>query len=129
MISYEQLQTLLPEPPSRDLVSIYNDIDSSLSRHPKYVCDENPFSKLNKFGNFCVSATSIQTKYIAFVLGKHVSAIFPEEIIKMFFNIDNDYRMQFGEIGGKDIDGCICVIHQENGNYDLQKVYDHIYRK
>ncbi len=129
MITYEQLQTILPEPPTRELLSLYNEIDNSISEHPKCVNDDNPFDKLNNFGNFCVSATSIQSKYIAFVLGKKAATEFPYEIIKLFFNIDSDYSLQFGEIKGTDIDGCICLVHQERRNYNLQEVYDHIYAR
>ncbi|MEM9824209.1 MAG: hypothetical protein AAF985_24200 [Bacteroidota bacterium] len=128
MITYEQVKKAMNNPPTEDMVHMYNDLGDYISEHPLCVNDDNPFSKLNPSGNFCISATSIQSKYIAFVLGKHMDSQFPEDVIHTFFNIDNCYKVQFGQIKGKEIDGCICLIHQERSNFDLQKVYDHIYR-
>ncbi len=128
MITYEQVKKAMTNPPTEDLVHMYNDLGDYISEHSLCVNDENPFSKLNDNGNFCISATSIQSKYIAFVLGKHMDSHFPEEIIQTFFNIESTYKVQFGQIKGKEIDGCICLVHQESVNFDLQKVYDHIYR-
>ena len=128
MITYEQVKKAMNNPPTEDMVHLYNDLGDYISEHPLCVNDDNPFSKLNTSGNFCISATSIQSKYIAFVLGKHMDSQFPEDVIRTFFNIDSVYKVQFGQIKGKEIDGCICLIHQEHSNFDLQKVYDHIYR-
>jgi len=75
-----------------------------------------------------MTATSIQQEYIAFVLGKHVSNVFPAEIMEQFFNLDSEYRMQYEAIKGDDIDGCIFVIHQEDAEFDLKKIYEGIYQ-
>ena len=128
MITYEQVKKAMVNPPSEDLVHLYNDLGKEISHHPKCINEDNPFKKLSEGGSFCISATSIQSKYIAFVLGKHVQSEFPQEIIQLFFNVDNSYRVQFGQISGKNIDGCICLVHQEQKKYDLQKIYDHIYK-
>lgn len=134
MISYKKVTRVLQNPPTKDLVDLYNEIDLGISRHNLCVNEDEPLKYLNEAdifgkvkGKFCVSATSIQSKYVAFVLGKHVDATFPSDIIQMFFNIGNDYKMQFGKIKGKKIDGCICLVHQEAKNFDLQKIYDSIY--
>ena len=128
MITYEQVRKAMTNPPTEDLVHLYNDLGEAINAHPLCVTDENPFKQLDKSGNFCISATSIQSNYIAFVLGKHTASVFPEDIISLFFNVNNRYKVQFGEIKGKKINGCICMIHQEVNNYDLQEVYDNIYR-
>lgn len=128
MITYEQVKKTMINPPAKDMVHLYNDLGKSISLHEKCINEDNPFKKLSEKGTFCISATSIQSQYIAFVLGKYVYSCFPEEIIHMFFNIDNEYHVQFGQIKGKNIDGCICLIHKENKKYDLQKIYDHIYK-
>jgi len=134
MISYQKVSRVLQNPPTEDLVDLYNEIDLRISSHDLCVNEDEPLKYLNETdihgkakGNFCVSATSIQSKYVAFVLGKHVDSVFPDDIIQMFFNIENDYKMQFGKIKGKKIDGCICLIHQEENNFDLQRIYDSIY--
>ena len=129
MITYEQVKKAMVNPPPEDLVHLYNDLGREISQHPKCINEDNPFRKLTENGSFCISATSIQSKYIAFVLGKHVDCSFPQEVIQMFFNIENCYNVQFGQISGKNIDGCICLVHQEDEKYDLQKIYDHIYKQ
>jgi len=134
MISYQKVTRVLQNPPPEDLVDLYNELDYKISQHDLCVDEEEPLKYLYEtrlngalIGKFCVSATSIQSKYIAFVLGKHVDAEFPGDIIQMFFNVENCYNMQFGKIKGKKIDGCICLLHQEDKNFDLQRVYDSIY--
>jgi len=134
MISYKKVTRVLQNPPPEDLVDLYNEIDYKISNHELCVNEDEPLkylyeknSKGDLKGKFCVSATSIQSKYVAFVLGKHIDAIFPSDIIEKFFNVENCYKMQFGKIKGKKIDGCIALIHQEDKNFDLQKVYDSIY--
>lgn len=134
MISYQKVSRVLQNPPPEDLVDLYNEIDFRISTHNLCVNEDEPLKYLyetdrrgNPVGKFCVSATSIQSKYVAFVLGKHVESNFPPDIIQLFFNVENCYKMQFGKIKGKKIDGCICLLHQENSNFDLQRVYDSIY--
>ena len=127
MISYEKVQRVLKNPPTVDMVELYNEMDRNISTHSMCVNEEEPLQYLKEPGKFCISATSIQSKYIAFVLGKNIKSSFPEDVIQLFFNIDSDYKMQFGKIKGEKIDGCICVIHQEVADYDLQKIYDNIY--
>mgnify|MGYP000014265855 CR=1 FL=1 len=127
MITYEMVKRAMVNPPTEELVDLYNELGDYIGEHPLCINDDNPFKKLGKVGSFCISATSIQSRYIAFVLGKHVKSIFPEEVISQFFNIENSYKVQFGHITGKQIDGCICLIHKENNNYDLQMIYDKIY--
>jgi len=134
MISYQKVTRVLQNPPPEDLVDLYNEIDYRISSHDFCVNEDEPLKFLYEkdrkgilIGKFCVSATSIQSKYVAFVLGKHVDAEFPDDIIQLFFNVENCYKMQFGKIKGKKIDGCICLIHQEDKNFDLQRVYDSIY--
>lgn len=127
MISYEKVQRVLKNPPTVDMVELYNDMDRNISTHPMCVNEEEPLQYLKEAGKFCISATSIQSKYIAFVLGKNVISTFPDDVIQLFFNIESDYKMQFGKIKGEKIDGCICVIHQESTDFDLQKIYDNIY--
>ena len=134
MISYKKVSRVLQNPPSEDLVDLYNELDLRISDHELCVNEDEPLKFLHETdysgkikGKFCVSATSIQSKYVAFVLGKHVDSVFPEDIIQMFFNVENGYRMQFGKIKGKKIDGCICLVHQEESNFDLQRIYDSIY--
>lgn len=117
----------MDNPPSEALIDMYNSISELLLNHPDCVSDKNPFRKLNRTGTFCISATSIQSKYIAFVLGKNVNNEFPPEIICHFFDIDNTFRVQYGKIRGSQIDGCICLVHQEDIDYDLKEVYNYIY--
>jgi len=134
MISYKKVSRVLQNPPSENLVDLYNEIDLRITNHELCVNEDEPLKYLHEadiygkvLGKFCISATSIQSKYVAFVLGKHVDSTFPEDVIKMFFNVENDYKMQFGKIKGKKIDGCICLLHQEDNNFDLQRIYDSIY--
>lgn len=128
MISYDQVMQVMDNPPAEALIEIYNSISETIMNHPNCINDKNPFRKLSRTGTFCISATSIQSKYIAFVLGKNVENEIPQEIINHFFNIDNAYRVQYGKIHGNQIDGCICLIHQESKEYDLKEVYNYIYQ-
>jgi len=128
MITYDQVKEAMINPPTEDLVYLYNDLGAYINDHPLCVLDDNPFELLNASGNFCVSATSIQSDYIAFVLGKHTDSDFPSEVIELFFNIDSDFNIQFGQIKGKRINGCICLVHQKDKEYDLQEVYENIYK-
>ena len=127
MISYEQVKIAISPPPPKKLIDLFNEINEAITTHPKCITDDNPFEKLLRNRYFCISATSIQSKYIAFVLGKHCKSRFPEEVISLFFDIDNAYRLQFGNIPGNQIDGCICLIHEEEEEFDLEKVYFDIY--
>lgn len=127
MITYEMVKRAMVNPPQEALVDLYNDLGAYITNHQDCINDENPFRKLGKIGSFCISATSIQTSYIAFVLGKHTKTVFPEDVISQFFNIPSDYKVQFGNITGKQINGCICLIHLEEAPYDLQAIYDKIY--
>ena len=127
MITYAQVKKAMFNPPPRPFVDIFNEIGTLISEHPSCVNDKNPFEKLSQSGSFCISATSIQSQYIAFVLGKHCSSQFPEEIMQLFFNIDPDFQIQYSKIKGKDIDGCIYLIHQEAEVFDLQEIYSNIY--
>lgn len=128
MITYEQVKEAMINPPTEDLVYLYNEIGAYINSHPLCVLDDNPFEQLNPSGNFCISATSIQSDYIAFVLGKHTLSVFPSEVIACFFNVDSDYNIQFGQIDGARVNGCICVIHQQAQKYNLEEVYENIYR-
>jgi len=129
MITYDQVKSAMSSPPARELVDLFNSMSLDISRHETCINDENPFDRLMKEkDSFCISATSIQSKYIAFVLGKNVESTFPPEVIQMFYNIESCYKLQFGQIGGKQIDGCICLIHKEEKNFNLQKVYEYIYK-
>lgn len=128
MISYDQVMQAMDNPPSESLIEIYNKLSEALTNHPDCINDKNPFRRLSKPGTFCISATSIQSRYVAFVLGKNVINEFPSDIINQFFNIDHAFRVQYGKIKGNQIDGCICLIHQEETEYDLQKVYNYIYK-
>jgi len=114
-------------PPPEPFVIIFNDLGVWISQHPNCINDKNPFEKLTRKGSFCISATSIQSNYIAFVLGKHNKSKFPAEVMELFFNIDPEFKMQYGKIKGEEIDGCIYLIHQENKNFNLQEVYQKIY--
>ncbi len=127
MITYEMVKRAMVNPPQEDLVDLYNELGAYVTDHKDCINDENPFQKLEKKGSFCISATSIQSSYIAFVLGKHSDSIFPEDVISKFFNIPSEYNVQFGNITGKQINGCICLIHLEDKPYDLQIIYDKIY--
>lgn len=128
MISYDQVKQAMQNPPEKILVDLYNDLCDFITKHPDCITDTNPFQKLFSVGSFCISATSIQSNYIAFVLGKHVQTIFPEEVIHRFFDIDCGFKVQFGEVTGNQINGCICLIHQEGCKFNLQEIYNHIYK-
>lgn len=127
MISYDKVAEAMPNPPTIEMVDLYNDISYHIQQHTGFVDDKNPYNRLQNTGTFCLNATSIQANYIAFVLGKHVQHAFPSEILSLFFNLDSQYKMQYCKIDGNTIDGCICVVHQEENNLDLQEIYDHIY--
>jgi hypothetical protein len=128
MISYDQVMKVMDNPPTEALIEMYNSISEIIMNHTDCINEKNPFRKLSRPGTFCISATSIQSKYIAFVLGKNVDNEFPTEVINYFFNIDNNFQVQYGKIQGNQIDGCICLIHQEAKEYDLQEVYNFIYQ-
>ena len=128
MISYDQVMKVMANPPTEALIEMYNSISEIIMGHPDCVNDKNPFRKLARSGTFCISATSIQSNYIAFVLGKNVENEFPAEVLNHFFSIDNAFQVQYGKIHGNQIDGCICLIHQEKNEYDLQEVYNYIYQ-
>ncbi len=127
IITYEQVKNAMTNPPPRELVDLFNDLSISINQHPLCISEKKPFNKLCKPGSFCVSATSIQSGYIAFVLGKHVQSKFPEEIISQFFNLDFQFKLQFGIIKGEQIDGCICLVHICKEHFNLNEVYNHIY--
>jgi len=127
MITYEQVESSMLNPPSRAIIDTYNDIGVAILNHPLCIKEQRAYKEKFALGKFCICATSIQPDYIAFVLGKHINSSFPEEIIHLFFNVSNDYRVQFGNIKGKNVDGCICLIHQKVQNFDLDQVYEHIY--
>ena len=127
MIPYAQVQEAMFNPPPKPFVDIFNELGSIISRHPECINDKNPFEKLHRPGSFCISATSIQTQYIAFVLGKHRDSHFPQDIMHLFFDIDPEFQMQYAKIRGQDIDGCIYLIHQEAEGFDLEEVYTSIY--
>lgn len=126
-ITYDQVQEAMINPPSRQLVELFNELGETIIDHCNYIHDDEPFRKLFDKDKFCISATSIQSEYIAFVLGKHISSQFPTEIIQLFFDINNDFKLQFANIPGNEIDGCICLVHQRSKAFDLQRVYEHIY--
>lgn len=129
MITYNQVKNAMSSPPTRDLVDLFNSLSIEISRHRSCINDENPFDRLmQELNSFCISATSIQSNYIAFVLGKNIKSTFPPDVIQMFYNIESCYKLQFGQIGGKQIDGCICLIHREAKNFNLQQVYEYIYK-
>ena len=127
IITYEQVKLAMLHPPPEELVNLFNEISLAINEHALCISEEQPFNKLCKPNSFCISATSIQSDYIAFVLGKHISSRFPDEIIQQFFDIDVHYKVQFGLIKGRQIDGCICLIHSGKKEYDLKQVYMHIY--
>lgn len=127
MITYEQVKKAMIHPPPELMIDLFNDLGKLISTHPDCVNESNPFSYLKAAGKFCISATSIQSDYIAFVMGKHKESNFPTEVMQMFFDLDTDFKVQFAKIQGKEIDGCIYLIHRSGKKYDLQKVYDNIY--
>ena len=127
MVTYNQVKCAINPPPPEKMVDLFNDLNEYITTHPECINDDNPFERLIEQKHFCISATSIQSQYIAFVLGKHCRADFPEDIIHFFFDISSDFKLQFGSIPGNQIDGCICLIHQEDYDFDLQQVYYDIY--
>lgn len=127
MITYAQVKKAMFNPPPEPFVIIFNEIGLSISQHPLCIADKNPFNKLKGSDSFCISATSIQSNYIAFVLGKACESEFPADIMQLFFNIDTDFKVQYGKIKGEEIDGCIYLIHQQEEKFDLQKAYRSIY--
>ena len=106
---------------------LFHDLETNITKHSGCVIEEFPFKYLDVPGNFCITASSIQSKYVAIVLGKHVSTEFPTEVIQMFFNVPPKIKLQFAKIKGIEYDGCITCLHEESGFFDLQKIYDLIY--
>jgi hypothetical protein len=127
MITYEMVTRAMVKPPTEDLVDLYNELYDYIAGHPGCINDKNPTQKLGISGTFYVSATDIQSNYIAFVLGKRADSAFPTDVIAKFFNMPTNYKMQFAGVTGRELDGCICLIHMEERDYDLQEVYDDIY--
>ena len=126
-LTYNQIKSVIDPPPSKDLVDIFHKLEDQIATFEGCVTEEHPFKYLDTVGNFCVTASSIQSKYVAMVLGKHVKTEFPAEVIQMFFNVDPQIKLQFARIKGIEYDGCILCLHQEQGFFDLQKIYDVIY--
>ena len=127
MITYEQVESSMINPPPRAIIDVYNELGQAILKHPLCIKEQCAYKEKFAMGKFCICATSIQPDYIAFVLGKHIDSKFPDDIISLFFNVDNEFRVQFGNIKGKNVDGCICLIHQMPKNFDLQLIYEHIY--
>ncbi|MFT5165563.1 MAG: hypothetical protein ACI8P3_000790 [Saprospiraceae bacterium] len=127
MITYEQVESSMLNPPPRAIIDTYIELGQAILNHPLCIKEQCSYKEKFELGNFCICATSIQPGYIAFILGKHITSKFPDEVINLFFNIDNEFRVQFGKINGRNVDGCICLIHQAEKNFDLQEVYEHIY--
>jgi len=126
-LTYEQIKSTIETPPSEELIDIFIDLETRVQQYEQCVTEAFPFKHLETIGNFCITASSIQSKYVAMVLGKHVESEFPTEVIQMFFNVPPQIKLQFAKIKGKEYDGCIVCLHQEKGFFDLQKVYDMIY--
>lgn len=126
-LTYNQIKATISPPPSKNLVDIFNDLELFIENHNNCVKEEFPFAHLKQPGNFCITASSIQSKYVAIVLGKHVDTQFPADIIQQFFNVDTHIKLQFAKIKGIQYDGCIACLHEEKGFFDLQKIYDLIY--
>ncbi|MEO1514151.1 MAG: hypothetical protein AAFV95_04035 [Bacteroidota bacterium] len=127
MITYEQVKMAMTNPPAEELIDLFNDISQKIAKHPDNIDDENPFDKLYEQGKFCISATSIQSNYIAFVLGKHVNTVIPANVMQLFYNLDYYFKMQFTKITGREIDGYMYLIHTDNQTYNLKEVYENIY--
>jgi predicted PolB exonuclease-like 3'-5' exonuclease len=127
MISYKQVESSMINPPSREIIDIYNYLGESILDHPQCIKEQCSYKEKFAKGKFCICATSIQPSYIAFILGKHIDTVFPEEVIQMFFNVDNHYTVQFESIEGKNVNGCICVIHSCEQKFNLKTVYDNIF--
>ncbi len=127
MISYKQVESSMINPPPREIIDIYNYLGELILDHPMCIKEQTSYKEKFALGKFCICATSIQPDYIAFVLGKHVDTIFPEEIISLFFNVDNAFSVQFENIEGKNVDGCICLIHACDHKFNLKAVYDNIF--
>lgn len=128
MMAYERISASVNPAPSRELIDLFNHLEIEISSHPKCINDLDPFTKLNNDGSFCLSATSIQSHYIAFVLGKYHESSFPPEVLQLIFNIPPKYKLQFKEIQGHRINGCICAIQLGTEKLDLVEVYNHIYK-
>jgi len=135
MISYEKVKKVLKNPPSKDLIDLYNEIEKKISEHLLCVNEELPLKQLynrNIYGDlykqFCISATSIHSN---FVIGKHVEVTFPDEVIEtlMSVQIDTAFNVQYGKVKGEKIDGEIWIIHEQHEKeyFDIHKVYDNIY--
>ncbi len=127
MITYEQVTSSMINPPPKAIIDTYNELGQIILAHPLCIKEQRSYREKFALGKFCICATSIQPDYIAFVLGKHIDSKFPDEIINLFFNVDSDFRVQFGKITGRNVDGCICLIHQKEQNFNLQEVYEYIY--
>ena len=127
MITYTQVKKAMLNPPTEDLVHLFNILDHDISHHSLCINDDNPYDRLIEKNSFCISATSIQSKYIAFVLSKQVGSEFPPEVMKDLFDTDPAYTLQYSTIKGNKIDGCICLIHKEDKNFDIREVYQNIY--
>ena len=127
MISYKQVESSMINPPPREIIDIYNYLGENILDHPLCIKEQTSYKEKFALGKFCICATSIQPKYIAFVLGKHVDTVFPPEIIQLFFDVDNKYTVQFECIAGKNVDGCICLIHSCHCKFNLKEVYDNIF--
>ncbi|MEM9917360.1 MAG: hypothetical protein AAF990_04650 [Bacteroidota bacterium] len=127
MITYDQVKMAMTNPPAEELIDLFNEISQKISVHPDNINDDNPFDKLYQAGKFCISATSIQSDYIAFVLGKHVETVIPPDIMSIFFDLDNYFKLQFTKISGKEIDGFMYLIHTNERQYNLKAVYENIY--
>lgn len=126
-LTYQQIKSVVSPAPSENLVNIFNQLEYNIADHPNCITEEFPFKHLSTNGNFCITASSIQSKYVAIILGKHVDTTFPPEIIQMFFNVDPTIKLQFAKIKGLEYDGCITCFHEEKGFFDLQRIYDLIY--
>lgn len=129
IISYQRVKDAMLIPPPEDLVDLFNDLIERVQIHPDCIQDSNPFDKLLPKAGFCLCATSIQKEYVALVFGKHEDAVFPEEIMRVFFELDSSYSVQYEKIKGEDIDGCIFVIHYEDEDFDANDIYREIYKE
>ena len=47
--------------------------------------------------------------------------------MKLFFELDQSYSVQYKKIKGEDIDGCIFVLHYEDEDFDADDIYRNIY--
>ena len=126
-LTYNQIKSVIDPPPSEHLVDIFHNLENTICSYDGCVTEEFPFKYLEHQGNFCITASSIQSKYVAIILGKHVNTTFPPEVIQLFFNVNPRIKLQFAKIKGIEYDGCIICLHEEPGFFDLQKIYDLIY--